>query len=398
MDIFFKLKRNYTYVFLICLLLSWSMPARALLKKSFNETVPNDYSSQVKAAAVIPAPKSLLVYYGWPSSLNYDNNSWDLNKVSADFAQYQLIVLGAGLEQISHGDHNNTEVILAKINQSLNNSASRTAIFGYLDLGRSTNNFTQAEIEARIHLWQQLFQGLDNIDAGILFDDYGYDFGTDRIRQSNAVNYAKSKNLLVIANAWDPDDVFSAQVNVQEYMGTLMNPDAFPPPQGIDYYLTESFIIQTSVWADQTAMEDKQNKLAAYQLDYPMQVLSLTTNTSGYQYNQEEFNYAWHYASIYKHAAFGWGEPAFSSNAVAPFRARPDKSFYFSPALPITSTDTGPCIYRGPAAGQQAIMIHPMAHIFETDADLSVLLANLNSHFSVEQCQFDDEFSDKALG
>ena len=344
------------------------------------------------AANTGSTPKSLLVYYGWPSSFNYNNNFWDLSKVAADFSRYDLIVLGAGLELTSHGDHTNTGSILSIIDQQLAASGRTIRIFGYLDLGRSTNNYPQAEIEQRIDLWRQLLQGYSQIDAGIFFDDYGYDFGTDRTRQTPAVNYAKSRALTVIVNAWDPDDVFGADINTNSYAGIMMNPDGNPPPDDIDYYLSESFVIQNSNWAGQTTLENKQAKLTAYQASYqphqPMQVLSLTTNTGNYSFSQQKFNYAWHYASLYNHAAFGWGEPAFSSNAVAPFRSRPSATFDFPPQQAPQATGSGPCIYREPTTGFHGVMIHPQAHVSVTALDLNSLLNNLNSAFSSLQCQY----------
>ncbi|WDE06323.1 hypothetical protein SG34_005205 [Thalassomonas viridans] len=353
---------------------------------------PDTSRQQASLAGTGTTPKSLLVYYGWPSSFNYSSNFWDLTKVAADFSRYDFIVLGAGLELSSHGDHLNTGTILSKINQQISTTGRRISIFGYLDLGRSTNDYSQAEIGQRIDLWLQLFQGFSHIDAGIFFDDYGYDFGTDRARQSYAVNYAKSLGLAVIVNAWDPDDVFGADINTSSYMGTMMNPNGNPPPSGIDYYLSESFVIKNSNWAGQNALESKQAKLTAYQASYnlnpPMQVLSLTTNSNGYSFSQQQFDYAWHYAGLYNHAAFGWGEPAFSSNAVAPFRTRPPTNFNFPPLQLPQSTTTGPCIYREPAANFHGIMIHPQAHISVSAPDLTSLLNNLNSAFSTPQCQY----------
>ncbi|WP_281556057.1 hypothetical protein [Thalassomonas sp. RHCl1] len=338
-------------------------------------------------------PKSLLVYYGWPSSFNYSTNFWDLSKVATDFNRYDLLVLGAGLELTSHGDHLNTATILSKINQQRASTTSKISIFGYLDLGRSTNNFSQAEIGQRIDLWLQLFQGYDHIDAGIFLDDYGYDFGTDRARQAYAVNYAKALGLQIIVNAWDPDDVFGADINTNTYMGIMMNPNGNPPPDGIDYYLSESFVIQNSDWAGQDALTSKQSKLIAYQSSYtaakPVQILSVTTNTSGYNFSQQQFNYAWRYAALYNHAAFGWGEPAFSSNAVAPFRSRPAETFDFAPAQQPSKTDSGPCLYREPTASFHGVMLHPEAHISVSAMDLNTLLNNLNSEFPAPQCQYE---------
>ncbi|MCX7674506.1 MAG: hypothetical protein N2Z70_01585 [Bdellovibrionaceae bacterium] len=66
---------------------------------------------------LIPTKKleHLAIYYGWPSSLNSDLNQWNSQRVAADFARYSLVVLGAGLEETTHGDHENTKAILPEL-------------------------------------------------------------------------------------------------------------------------------------------------------------------------------------------------------------------------------------------------------------------------------------------
>ena len=78
----------------------------------------------------IKTPGKLMVFYGWPSGFNYPNNSWTETKIVDDLNQYDHIILGAGLEVSSHGNHDLTKSII----QNLKNKGD-TQVFGYIDLG-----------------------------------------------------------------------------------------------------------------------------------------------------------------------------------------------------------------------------------------------------------------------
>ena len=57
------------------------------------------------------APGDLLVYYGWPSGIN---GTFTVAGAAAEFAAYDLVVLGDGLEKATHPDHANTVAIMAQ--------------------------------------------------------------------------------------------------------------------------------------------------------------------------------------------------------------------------------------------------------------------------------------------
>jgi hypothetical protein len=252
-------------------------------------------------------PKRLLVYYGYPSSFNYPANQYNLATISADFSQYDYVVLGDGLEKTSHPDHANTQTIL----QSATTNGVR--FFGYIDAGVSTQNLTLAEIQLRVGEWKAM--GID----GIFYDDFGYDYGVSRQRQNTIVGYAKAQGLPVIANGWDPDHVFGTQVNV------AYNPSGLATAlTATDYYLSESYLIQEGQYQDAAFWESKANKLRTYQLTKGFKILSLTTNNVGNGYSSNQFFYAWYGALLYNHEAIGWGEHQFAANsALNPFRVRP---------------------------------------------------------------------------
>ena len=106
--------------------------------------------------SVVFCLKNVGIYYGWPSAFNSATNSWNLDKVAADMSKYGVIVLGAGLQKISHGDHANTVTIIGKISASVE-------IFGYIDIG-NTNSFSMADMKTSTDEWKTM--GVD----GVLLD------------------------------------------------------------------------------------------------------------------------------------------------------------------------------------------------------------------------------------
>lgn len=253
------------------------------------------------AFAQLP-PKKLLIYYGWPSSIN--------GGAVSVFANYDYIILGDGLELPSHGDNIGTKSILA--NSSLNN----VKFFGYIDLGNS-QNLSMTEIQNRISLWKAMGSNV----KGIFFDEYGYDYGVSRQRQNDAVNYAHGLGLQVIANAWIPDDVFGSIVSGS-------NPNGIAPTiNSNDFYLSESYLIETGNYQSATTWKTKAESLRNYQNTMGFKILSITTNASSNTFDSNKFHYAWYGAVLYNHEATGWGEFNFgASDANVPFRSRPSVS------------------------------------------------------------------------
>ncbi|MHB2155822.1 T9SS type A sorting domain-containing protein [Calditrichota bacterium GD2] len=250
-------------------------------------------------------PQKLLIYYGWPSMINGATN----NQQAADtLGQYDFVVLGDGLEKTSHGDHANTVEIINLIHASYS-----ARIFGYIDAGVTTQNLSLSEIGIRIKEWKAT--GAD----GIFFDDFGYDFQTSRERQNAVIDSAHAQGLPVCVNAWNPDDVFSSEVNAN------FNPAGKPTHLSADdFYLSESYQIEAGNYQSEATWQSKADKLDAYQQSIGFGIWSITTNNSANIYDQHQFHYAWHSALLYGHKATGWGEYLFSSNNnSAPFRPRP---------------------------------------------------------------------------
>lgn len=93
----------------------------------------------------VKVPKYLGVYYGWPSLVQ--NSQGNLTKASDWFRQFDLIVFGDGIWKPSHGDHANTAIIIGNL------IADQKKVFGYVDLGVSTQNLTEEEMRAAVDGW-----------------------------------------------------------------------------------------------------------------------------------------------------------------------------------------------------------------------------------------------------
>ena len=249
-------------------------------------------------------PGALLIYYGWPSSIN---GTYSVAGAAAELGQYDYVVLGDGLEKSSHGDHANTVGIIA------DPQMADTKVFGYIDLGVTTQNLPMAEITTRVDEWQATGA------QGILFDDFGYDWGTTRQRQNEAVAYAHGRGMSVLANAFRPEDAFGSQVDpFHNPAGTATNLNAG------DYYLYESYQIRETAFVSEADWQAKSVGLQAYRAAIGFKVLAVTTNDAANAYGEQKFFYAWYSALMDEYEAVGWGEYNFSAaTAQAPFRARP---------------------------------------------------------------------------
>ena len=254
-------------------------------------------------------PGSLLVYYGYPASINAASS---IAEAAAEFGRYDYVVWGEGLESPAHPDHANAVAIIA------HEATAATRILGYVDIGVTSQNLPMTEIEARIARWVKM--GAD----GILFDNFGYDFGTGRARQNAAVDLAHALGLAVIAGPFRPTDAFGREID------PVYNPSGVASSLGAtDFYLYESHGVELGEYEDAVAWRQKADTLEAHRQALGFRVLSITTTASDGPgaYDEGRFFYAWHAALLSGHAASGWGEFGYSasgmSNGQAPYRARP---------------------------------------------------------------------------
>lgn len=248
-----------------------------------------------RAAAPEPPPregpiKRLGIYYGWPSSFN---GAGSAERAAAGLAVYDVVVLGAGLQDPGHGDHHNTRQIIYTLREN------SVEVHGYIALGAATG-LSAPQLAQQVRAWQEM--GV----AGIFFDEAGYDFGNSRKRQNQAFAAAHHHELKVFANAYDPDDLFSSHTDRHNPGGA---------PCGLrkgDIYLYESFGLKQGQPEDAGFRSRKLAKLRAARKLGVMLFGVTTSPTAGYFQSQ-----AWQRVQELARSSglhgLGWGEMHFAA-------------------------------------------------------------------------------------
>jgi hypothetical protein len=189
------------------------------------------WHNQEVFAAGWTRPKDLLVYYGWPSAFNALGSN---EAVAQAMARYGIVVLGAGLEEPTHGDYANTVAIVARV-KALNPSA---IIFGYID-----GAIAQATFETKVGQWNTV--GVD----GIFADKFGYDFGNTRAQQNDKTDYVHAQSMLMFVNAWNTDHVLGT-ANDPSYPNATFNPGDVEATLSVtDWIMLESLAVNTTAYS-----------------------------------------------------------------------------------------------------------------------------------------------------
>ena len=141
-------------------------------------------------------------------------------------------------------------------------------VYGYVDIGITTNNFTLSQLEYQIQLWFSVIQV-----NGIFLDDMGYEFQTTRERQNTIIEHVHQHGS-VIANAWNPEDVMGESQNE-------FNPSGAPSSLcSSDYYLSDNFVINTELYsanhglASQRHVLHKEDLLQRFQQTYGIKLIA----------------------------------------------------------------------------------------------------------------------------
>ncbi len=206
----------------------------------------------------------LLIYYGIPAGVN---EAWDDTKAAQIFAEYDVLVFGAGLEEKKHSYHDSTAAIFRLIREKNQNAR----LFGYVDLGVTTSNFSPKVMESKAKKWKELGAN------GIFLDDAGYDYGVSRARLNQTVNVVHGLGMSVFVNAWNPDDV----------MGNKVNSKYNPKGQASaldkrDIYLLEDFLNPTDITKNNStsvfnsAFQGKMDKALAYRKKQGVNLMSVS--------------------------------------------------------------------------------------------------------------------------
>ena len=266
--------------------------------------------SQERTAALL-APSRLAIYYGYPSLIN--GAAGDVDRAAAAFADYDVIVLGDGLEfsdvnarRMPPGpgpdEHRRTRAIVERLRKR----SPAVRIYGYIDLGNS-QKLTEAEIRHRAQLWSGVGA------TGIFLDEAGYDYGVTRDRQNAVIDAVHGLGMSVFVNAFNPDDVFSAAALPLNSVGGG-NPTAAPTRlDERDAFLLESFQVRLGEAENWTAWARRTAAAVKHRERLKTQIFAVTTTVApGDRAVRDLYEYAWWSAAVWGLDGFGWGEPGFS--------------------------------------------------------------------------------------
>lgn len=263
------------------------------------------------ASENIPAKMGkLALYYGYPSLVN--NVAGNVESAIKNFAAYDVVVFGAGLEDKTHADNANTEKIIKGV-------PKQTRTFGYVSVGMTQKKVSIMEIKENIKKWKEMGT------FGIFLDCFGYDYGVTRERQNDVLSFVHDQGFVGFINAFEPDDVFSATpVPTNSVGGGNPNGKKAVAVDG-DYYLFDGFQVQDGQYADPEFWVVKSQKTTAYRKEWKFKTMATTRSGHDVLFKQEQLDYAWWSAVLFGFDGFCWGEKWYAAgDNLMPLRKRPE--------------------------------------------------------------------------
>ena len=263
--------------------------------------------------------KDVIIYYGWLNSFNSAKNGWSNSNVAKDLSKYDVLVFGDGVQNPSHGDFANTQVIIPAI-KTLSPTAK---IYGYVTINQDYSVFT-----AKVDQWDNL-----QVD-GIFLDEAGYDYGKNRADFNQRVDYVHGKvySKLCIANAWNENNILGVTDDVN-FPNTTYNPSLIASSlTSTDFMLLESFPINTVAYSDgyENASAWKIRGDKAISLYSEFGVASIASNVIANDSSNGEnlCSFAYNLAESYGLKYFGTSDVNYgSSTAAVRYWSRPDKAY-----------------------------------------------------------------------
>jgi len=245
------------------------------------------------AVADRPAsPGRLAIFYGVPSLVN--GASGDIERAAREFAPYDVVVFGDGLQDERAVEHQSTAEIIRRL------AAVRpdTRVFGYIALGRTRRLSDEAVADA-IARWDRM--GVH----GIFLDEAGYDFGVTRSRQNAAIDAAHGAALHVFVNAFNPDDVLAGGTHLQAG----------------DLFLLESFTVRKGSVESTDRWYARARSAAEHSRRTGVEVWAVTTPDMQGRFDKPLCTLAWWSTALWGFRGIGWGEPLYAApSSVMPLR------------------------------------------------------------------------------
>ncbi len=261
-------------------------------------------------------PANLLVYYGWLSSYESGECGWDKEKVAQSLAKYELLVFGDGVQDPTHGDFANSQIIISRIKE-LN---PETAIFGYVTVNQKLSDF-----QNKVDQWEDLEV------HGIFFDEAGYDYGKNRVDLNQRIDYVHSRETanLCFVNSWNIDHVLGTEDD-SNYPNANFNPGLLGSNLNEDdWYLLESFSVNTDSFSGGYATREdviargEKASLRKSEYDINLASVGIVANESVNAKAIADFNYFT--GLTYAIDAIGVSDSSYgSSTAKSKYFARPE--------------------------------------------------------------------------
>ncbi|MBW7474750.1 hypothetical protein K0T92_08325 [Paenibacillus oenotherae] len=255
-----------------------------------------------------PPGYRLLIYYGTPAGVN---KLWEPKKAAAVFSGYDYVVFGDKL-QFPEAVHHTSTLQVIKFTKELNPDIK---LFGYVDLGVTTDNLSMDEIKKRVNLWRDMGA------TGIFLDDAGFDYKVSRSRLNTALGYIHSLDMPAFINAWHPEQVMSNAPH------SVYNPTGEKTLIGSnDYYLLEDFLQPTDITipnqesAFTSAFRTKIDKVIAYRKTLGVKLLSVSVidySTYSAQAVRKFFRMNETTAAVFSLDGFGLAPAEYSSSKIS---------------------------------------------------------------------------------
>jgi hypothetical protein len=264
-------------------------------------------------------PKDLLIYYGYLNSFNSSIHGWDNEKVAQEMAQYSLLVFGDGIQDPTHPDYANTQIIIPRVKQ-LNPYAK---IFGYVSVNQALSNF-----ETKAGQWEML-----QVD-GIFMDEAGYDHGTPATNGRDAFNekvdyiHGQTHANLCFVNAWNMDNIIGTAED-PSYPNSTWNPSLNPSNlTENDWYLLESFAVNTTAYSggytDKTSWAIRGEKAKGHRVTYGINLAAAAIIDNGNVAGEDLFDFHFISSLMYSLEAQGSSDTSYGAGGAVDWWPRPD--------------------------------------------------------------------------
>jgi hypothetical protein len=275
--------------------------------------------NDVRFRQALYKPKELLIYYGYLNSFNSAQNAWYNEKVAQDMSKYSMLVFGDGVQDPGHPDYASTQVIIARL-KVLNPDV---LIFGYVTIPQIIGTF-----QTKVDQWNALQVN------GILMDEAGYDYGTNRVDFNTRVDYVHARTYAKICfvNAWNPDHILGT-VNDVSYPNSTWNSSLTASNLlKSDWVLLESFAINTTAYSGTGGYESasdwysRGSKAISLRSTYGVNFAACgiidNTNVNG----QNLFDFGFVSALMWSLDGFGTSDTSYGSGAAVKHWIRHDLS------------------------------------------------------------------------